>query len=129
MFNMNLKTNFLIAKNFSALVKNSNGGSICFTSAYTSLSPEVLKFSYGASKAALNHLIKTLALEGEKIKLSVNGIAPFIIDTPSNREWIKDSDYNSWIKPEEVGELVNSLFENFNFISGNIIELKNRFDK
>lgn len=128
MFNMNLKTNFFIAKKFSDLVRTSNSGSMCFTSAYTSIKSESLKFAYGASKSALNHLIKTLALEGQKIKLSVNGIAPFIIDTLANRDWMRESDYSAWMKPEEIGELIHSLFNNYNYISGNIVELKERFD-
>lgn len=128
MINMNLKANFLIAKHFSALVKKSYSGSMCFTSAFTSLQPEKLKFAYGTSKTALNYLVKTLADEGKSINLAVNAIAPFIIDTPSNREWQKNADYSSWMKPEEIGELVYSLIENHNFISGNIIELKHRFN-
>ena len=128
MINMNLKANFLIAKHFSALVKKSHSGSMCFTSAFTSLQPEKLKFAYGTSKTALNYLVKTLADEGKSINLAVNTIAPFIIDTPSNREWQKNADYSSWMKPEEIGELVFSLIENHNFISGNIIELKHRFN-
>ena len=129
MMNMNLKTNFLIAKHFAALVKKSYSGSMCFTSAYTSLQAEKLKFAYGASKTALNYLVKTTAEEGRSIHLSVNALAPFIIDTPSNREWQKNADYSAWMKPEEIGELVYSLIENHNFISGNIIELKHRFNK
>jgi len=128
MINMNLKTNFFIAKKFSELVASSNSGSLCFTSAFTAIKPESSKFAYGASKTALNNLVKTLSIEGQKIKLSVNAIAPYIIDTPANREWMKNSNYSSWMKPEEIGELIYSLFENYNFISGNIIELKERFD-
>lgn len=128
MINMNLKTNFLIAKHFSLLVKKSYGGSICFTSAYTGNHPEEYKFAYGASKSALNYLVETLSSEGNSINLSVNAIAPFIIDTPVNREWMKNTNYSSWMKPEEIGELIHSLFQQYNFISGNIIELKKRFN-
>jgi len=129
MINMNLKTNFLIAKYFSLLVRNSNSGSICLTSAYTGLFPEEGKGVYGASKAALIHLIKTLAEEGKDIKLSANAIAPFIIDTPANREWGKESDYDGWIKPNEIGEFVDSIFQSYNLLSGNIYQLKYRFNK
>lgn len=129
MFDMNLKANYLIAKHFSEKVKKSYGGSICFTSAYTANHPEPGKFAYGSSKAALNHLVKTLADEGVKINLSVNAIAPFIIDTPANRGWMKNASQDSWIKPEEIGQLVDSLFDNYNFVSGNVIELKHRFSK
>jgi len=125
---MNLKTNFFIAKHFSLLVKKNYGGSICFTSAYTGNNPEELIFAYGAAKSALNYLVKTLSLEGNSINLSVNAIAPFIIDTAANREWMKNANFSSWMKPEEIGELVHSLFQHYNFISGNIIELKKRFN-
>ncbi len=129
MFNLNLKTNYFIVKKFAKLVKKSNAGSICLTSAFTSFQHESLKFAYGASKSALNYLVKVASLEGEKINLSINAIAPFIIDTPANREWQKNANFESWMKPEEIGELINSLFDNYNFVSGNIIELKNRFAK
>ena len=127
MINMNLKTNFLIAKYFSLLVKDSHSGSICLTSAYTGLVAENGKGVYGASKAALIHMVKTLAEEGKEINLSANAIAPYIIDTPSNREWMTDSDYEKWIKPSEIGEFVDSIFQNYNLISGNIFKLKYRF--
>ena len=129
MININVKSNFFIAKHFVSLVKRSYSGSICFTSAFTSLQPEKLKFVYGASKSALNYLVQSLADEGKSINLSVNAIAPYIIDTPSNREWQKNADYTTWIKSNEIGELVYSLIENHNFVSGNILRLKHRFNK
>jgi NAD(P)-dependent dehydrogenase (short-subunit alcohol dehydrogenase family) len=129
MINMNLKTNFLIAKHFSLLVRNSHSGTICLTAAYTGLVEEPGKAVYGISKAALIHLIKTLAEEGKEIGLTANAIAPFIIDTPANREWMTDADFDKWIKPYEIGEFVESIFENYNLISGNIFRLKNRFNK
>ncbi len=93
MMDMNLKSNFFIAKYFSRLVEQSAGGSICFTAAATGINPEAGKGSYGTSKSGLIHLVKTLALEGISIRLSANAIAPYIIDTPANREWMKDADY------------------------------------
>jgi NAD(P)-dependent dehydrogenase (short-subunit alcohol dehydrogenase family) len=126
-FNLNLTANFLLAKHFSWLVKASAGGSLCLTAAYTAENPEAMKSAYGASKAALVHLVKTLSLEGQKINLSANAIAPHIIDTPANRNWMPDADFNKWIKPEEIGEIVYSLFSNFTYVSGSIISLKEKF--
>lgn len=129
MMNMNLKANFFIAKHFAALVKKSDSGSICFTSAFTGNHPEKLKFAYGVAKSSLNYLVNSISTEGNDIRLSANAIAPFIIDTQANREWMKDADYSSWIKPEEIGEMVHSIFSHYNFLSGNIIELKMRFNE
>jgi len=128
MINMNLKTNFLLAKYFSLLVKECNSGSICFTAAYTGIDAELEKGVYGMSKAALIHFVSTLAKEGNEIKLSANAIAPFIIDTPPNREWMSESDFSKWMKPEEIGKFIHSIFQNYNMLSGNIFELKHRFD-
>jgi NAD(P)-dependent dehydrogenase (short-subunit alcohol dehydrogenase family) len=127
MIGMNFKTNFLIAKHFSKIVKESAGGSICFTAAFTGLREEKKKAAYGAAKGGLIHLVKTLAAEGEEINLSVNALAPYIIDTPANRDWIKDADFDSWSKPAEIGELVHNIFNSFHFMSGNVIQLTNRF--
>lgn len=129
MISMNLKTSFLIAKYFSQLVKEAHAGSICLTAAYTGLEAEPGKAVYGISKAAVIHLVKTLAEEGKKINLTANAIAPFIIDTPANRDWMKDGNYENWIKPDEIGEFVESVFQNYNIISGNIYQLKYRFNK
>ena len=129
MINMNLKTNFLIAKYFSLLVKDSHSGSICLTAAYTGMVEEPGKAVYGISKAALIHMVKTLADEGKEIRLSANAIAPFIIDTPANREWMANDDFDKWIKPSEIGQFVESIFQNCNMISGNIFILKNRFNR
>lgn len=127
MININLKANFFICKNFVYLIKRSNAGSIILTSAYTANHPEKLKFIYGASKSALNYLVKVLSEEGKDINLSINAIAPFIIDTAGNREAMRNQNTDNWVKPAEIGNFIYSLIENYNFISGNIIELKNRF--
>lgn len=120
-FTVNLNISFLIAKHFARLVKESAGGSVCFVSALTSLHVESKKSAYGASKAALNYLIKTLAVEGKEINLSVNAIAPYMLDTEENRSWVKDK--TNLIKLDEIGNLVNDLFVNYKIVSGNIIEL------
>jgi NAD(P)-dependent dehydrogenase (short-subunit alcohol dehydrogenase family) len=127
MININFKSNFFIAKHFSRVVKESAGGSICFTAAYVGISPAKKKAAYSSSKAALIHLVKVLSLEGEEIRMTANAVAPFIIDTAANREWMPEADYEKWVKPEEIGDLVNNIFNNFNFITGNIITVTDRF--
>ena len=127
MMDINLKSGLWIAKYFSRLVAKSAGGSICFTAAETGVNPEAGKSAYGTSKSGLIHLVRTLALEGNDINLSANAIAPYIIDTLANRDWMKDADYSRWIKPEEIGELAHNIFSNFHFISGNVFRLTSRF--
>ncbi|MCL4549851.1 MAG: SDR family oxidoreductase [Bacteroidetes bacterium] len=121
MQNMNLNSAFLISKYFARLVNGTKGGSVCFTSAYSSLNPEKGKSAYIVSKNSLNYLVKSLALEGKEINLSANAVAPFIIDTPSNREWIDNP--KKMVSPEEICSVVQSTFDNYKKVTGNIIQL------
>lgn len=123
MINTNLNTSFLIAKYFSLKVKESFGGSICFTSAYSSLNSESNKAAYNTSKNALNYLVNSLSKESEKINLTVNAIAPYIIDSPANREWMSEKDLNKAIKPEEVGKFFYDFLKHVHFLNGNVLSL------
>jgi NAD(P)-dependent dehydrogenase (short-subunit alcohol dehydrogenase family) len=128
MIDINLKASFNIAKEFALKVRECKAGTICLTAAYSGMIAEVKKAAYSASKAGLIHLVKTISLEGEQINLSINAIAPYIIDTPSNREWLNEKEYEKVMKPREIGELVNSIFGCFHFMTGNIISLTKRMD-
>lgn len=123
---INLNSNFLILKYFAKKVEKSAGGSACFISGYSGVEPMENSSIYGISKAALNYLIKTSALEGRKINLSVNAVAPYTIDTKENRKWINKNRLDTLIKPEEIINFAENCFENFQSISGNIITLKER---
>lgn len=123
---INLNPNFLILKYFAKKVEESAGGSACFISGYSGVEPMENSSIYGISKAALNYLIKTSALEGRKINLSVNAVAPYTIDTEENRKWINKNRLDTLIKPEEIINFAENCFENFQSISGNIITLKER---
>lgn len=127
MLTMNLKTNFNVLKEFKKLAGGSAGSSAIFTSAMTAFVGESGKSAYGASKAALSYLVESAAEEGKSINMSVNAIAPFILDTPENRSWVPKDEHETLIKPTEVGDLIISLFKNFHFVSGNIIKLRYRF--
>lgn len=129
MININLNTSFLLAKHFSLKVKESFGGSICFTSAYSSITGEKNKAAYNTSKNALNYLVNSLSKESEKINLTVNAIAPFVIDTPANREWMSEKDLSKAILSEEIGEFFYDFLKHIHFFNGNVLSLPFRLPK
>lgn len=134
MMKKNFATSYNLLKEFSNLVARSAGGAAVFVSAWSATHPDANRTAYASSKAALNHLIQAASVEGKVINLSVTGIAPFVIDTPSNREWMPEAKWPLMQKPEEIGEFVYQLFNFAHAISGNIIEMGERipllnFDK
>jgi 2-keto-3-deoxy-L-fuconate dehydrogenase len=58
------------------------GGTIVATASAAGLKPELGTAAYGASKAALIHLVKVAAKEGAASKIRVNAIAPGGVETP-----------------------------------------------
>ncbi|MDZ7763302.1 MAG: SDR family NAD(P)-dependent oxidoreductase [Melioribacteraceae bacterium] len=58
MITLNSTIAFLLAKHFIKFSEKVLGGSICFTTAMTSLQPSENKAAYGTSKSALNYFSK-----------------------------------------------------------------------
>lgn len=121
MLNMNLTTSFLIGKHFAKFIQGTNGGSICYTSAASGFKNEKGKIAYGLSKNAVNYLVKSIAVEGKEIRLCANAVAPNIIDTPANREWVDDE--NRLVNTKTICDAVYNFFNGYPEASGEIIQL------
>lgn len=65
--------------------------------------------AYAASKAAVLNFSQSLASELAPDGITVNAIAPSIIDTPANREAMPDDDTGNWLLPEEIAAVVAFL--------------------
>ena len=75
--------------------------------------------SYNASKAAVHHLVKSLAAEWASRGVRVNAVAPTYIDTPMTRYGMQDEVLRqAWLsatpmgrigRPEEVAAIVRFL--------------------
>lgn len=127
LLNVNLNTSFLIAKYFMILAQQTKGGSICFTGAYSSLIHEPNIAAYGISKSALNYLVKSLSVESKGINITANLVAPYIIDTPENRKWLKDE--TKLIPTEKICSVVQKIFDEWKIFNGNIISLFDLIEK
>jgi NAD(P)-dependent dehydrogenase (short-subunit alcohol dehydrogenase family) len=61
--------------------------------------------AYAASKAGVHRLTEALAAE-YKGKITVNAVLPSIIDTAANRASMPKSDFNKWVAPQELAEVI-----------------------
>jgi 3-oxoacyl-[acyl-carrier protein] reductase len=60
---------------------------------------------YAASKAGVHRLTETMAAEF-KGKITVNAVLPSTIDTPTNRRDMPKADFNKWVRPQELADVI-----------------------
>jgi NAD(P)-dependent dehydrogenase (short-subunit alcohol dehydrogenase family) len=82
-FAVNLKSAYLTMKHVIPLMDRQGGGSIINISSIASIRYTGVPYvTYYASKAALNHLTRTTAVEYAKRRIRVNAILPGLMKTP-----------------------------------------------
>lgn len=108
-------------------------GSIIFTSSSSSLKGEVSMFSYGASKAALNWYVQTIAATYGKRGIRCNGIIPGVILTESLLAWWNPDMESAFLglqnvprlgRPEDIGHMAVYLgSDESSFCNGTLYEV------
>jgi len=61
---------------------------------------------YAASKSGVHRLTESLARELEATAITVNAVLPSIIDTPQNRADMPSADFDRWVKPADLAEVI-----------------------
>ena len=120
MMNLNLMSAFLLTKHAIPAIKASQaGGKIVHISSITGLNANGLDSAYAASKAGLIRLVESASHEVKKDKINVNCILPSIIDTEANRKAMPNEDYNKWVKPSDLANIILFLCSGYgNAITG-----------
>ena len=62
--------------------------------------------AYAASKAGVAKLTEALAEELKGRGITVNAVLPSIIDTPANRADMPKADFDAWVSPQQLGEVI-----------------------
>ena len=73
------------------MVSAGRGGKIIFISSVLAEMPLANNIAYGASKAGLNHMARTISVELAAHRINVNTVEPGWIDTPGERQWASDA--------------------------------------
>ncbi|MDL9948616.1 SDR family NAD(P)-dependent oxidoreductase [Gordonia sp. ABSL11-1] len=82
-FALNLRQQWVVAQEALHLMIPARQGSIVAISSVSALASSTLHGAYGAAKAGVNSLVRTLAIENGQYGVRVNAIAPGTIDTPA----------------------------------------------
>ncbi len=109
--------------------RGGDGGRIVNVAARPALRPDqgAGMIAYTMSKAAVAALTASLAAEVTDKGILVNGVAPSIIDTPSNRRAMPDADFGRWPTPAEIAGTIEFLASPENRLtSGQIVPVYGR---
>jgi len=124
MLTMNLTSGFLLSRAVLPAMTQQRAGRILHIAAKAAIEPFPGAGAYIVAKSGLVALIRTLALELIGSGVTVNGVLPSTIDTPSNRKSMPDADPSKWVKPESIADLLLFLAsEEASQINGSLIPL------
>lgn len=106
MMNLNARSVFYTCRAALPGMHDNGGGRIINVSARAAIEGKGRMGPYCASKAAVKTLTESLAAENKFDNINVNCILPGTIDTPQNRNDMPDADFERWVPPEALADVV-----------------------
>jgi NAD(P)-dependent dehydrogenase (short-subunit alcohol dehydrogenase family) len=86
-----------------------DGGAVVNVSAAASLKADAGMGAYTASKAGVSRLTESLAAELKDRGVRVNAVLPSIIDTPVNRADMPNAQFDKWVTPQALADVISFL--------------------
>ncbi|REE07230.1 NAD(P)-dependent dehydrogenase (short-subunit alcohol dehydrogenase family) [Paraburkholderia sp. BL27I4N3] len=108
MFNLNAKGPFFAVQKFAPLINR--GGSVVLTTSVANVKGLPGQATYGAAKAALRSLARTLAVELLPREIRVNAVTPGPIDTPILNKVFPDKAVVAQVREKTIGMIPMKRF-------------------
>jgi NAD(P)-dependent dehydrogenase (short-subunit alcohol dehydrogenase family) len=107
-FKMNFETAYNVAQPLFKQMVKQNGGRIFLIGSRAGLEARSSKgmAAYGLSKSLIFRLAELLNDEGHNHNVITSVVVPSTIDTLVNRQFMPDADFESWVKPEAIAEII-----------------------
>lgn len=109
LFNINTRTMLNAARAVVPHMQSAQRGKVVNIGARAGAVGGALMGAYSASKSAVMRLTESMAAELKEDGINVNAVLPSIIDTERNRADMPDADFNNWVKPEALAEVIGFL--------------------
>ncbi|MBI4418860.1 MAG: SDR family oxidoreductase [Ignavibacteriales bacterium] len=122
MMSMNLRSVFLCTREALRYMKGKGYGRIVNFSAQTALRPVPGKAAYSVSKAAVSVFTDVVAREMRNEGITINAIAPSIINTEVNRTSMPGEDFAKWVSPEDIADTICSLCSERSVLNGTTLK-------
>ncbi len=106
MMNLNARSVFYTCRATIPNMLENGWGRIINVSARAALEGKARMGGYCASKAAVKTLTESLAAENKFDNINVNCILPGTIDTPQNRDAMPEANFDNWVPPAALADVV-----------------------
>jgi len=106
MLNLNARTTFLASRAVIPHMLQQGRGKIVSVAARAGLQGKANMAAYVVSKSAVTRLTESMAAELKDKGINVNCILPGTIDTPQNRRHMPQADFNKWVSPAEMANVI-----------------------
>lgn len=134
LISVNLTGTFLMCKTFVPMMLKQKSGSIINISSMWGISGAAMESAYSATKGGVNAFTKSLAKELAPSNITVNAIAPGVIDTDMNKVYTKEDleslcdeiPMGRFGTPEDIGKTVLGVI-NSPYLTGQIITVDGGF--
>ncbi|GAB4024079.1 SDR family NAD(P)-dependent oxidoreductase [Spirosoma koreense] len=109
MMTINFKTAYHVVQPlFAHMSQQATGGKFILVGARPALDATAGKeaVAYALSKSLLVQLSEIINVSGKAHRIVSTVIAPSIIDTPLNRTYMPDADFDAWVKPQTIADTI-----------------------
>jgi NAD(P)-dependent dehydrogenase (short-subunit alcohol dehydrogenase family) len=106
LINLNAKTVLVSSKAIIPYMLQQGSGKIINISARRGLTGGTKMGANSASKCAVMRLTESMAAELKQQNINVNCILPGTIDTPQNRLDTPEANFNRWVPPEAIADVI-----------------------
>lgn len=127
LYRINLRTAVAASKAALPFLIESSAGSIVNIGAMGAVKAGAGMGAYAASKAGIFKLTEALAEELKDKGITVNALLPSIIDTAPNRADMPKADFDRWVKPGQLADVIVFLLsDHARAITGALIPVVGR---
>lgn len=105
-FRLNLDSSWLMSRAVAPHMIRANYGRIVSVGSRGAIQAAPGAAHYNASKVGLMWLMESLSNELRGHNITANTVLPSIIDTAANRQAWPQANFDAWVRPEEVAELI-----------------------
>jgi NAD(P)-dependent dehydrogenase (short-subunit alcohol dehydrogenase family) len=108
MIGLNFKSAYLLARPLFLHMKEKGGGRIVLVGARTAVEANSGKgiLAYSLAKTMIVKLADLFNVEGKAHGVVTSVIVPNIIDTPQNRADMPKANFDTWVKPEAIADVI-----------------------